>query len=52
LTSAEHRSSLAADSEQEEETMGASYRALLIWLVVITVLFFLFMVAMELMSVD
>ena len=32
--------------------MGASYRELLIWFVVITVLFLLFLVAMELMSVD
>ena len=32
--------------------MGESYRALLSWFVVLTVLFVLFMVALELMSVE
>jgi hypothetical protein len=36
----------------EEETMGASYRELLIWFVVLTVLFLLSAVALELISVD
>ena len=40
-----------ADSKQEE-TMGTSYRELLIWFVTLTVLFLLFMVALELFSVD
>jgi hypothetical protein len=39
------------DSKQEE-TMGASYRELLIWFMVLTVLFLLFLVALELFSVD
>lgn len=40
-----------ADSKQEE-SMGASYRELLIWFVVLTVLFLLALVALELFSVD
>jgi hypothetical protein len=36
----------------EEETMGASYRELLIWFVALTVLFLLCAVALELISVD
>ena len=39
------------DSKQEE-TMGASYRQLLTWFVAITILFVLFLVALELMSID
>ena len=39
-------------TRKQEETMGASYRELLIWFVVLTVLFLLFMVALELFSVD
>jgi hypothetical protein len=35
-----------------EETMGASYRELLRWFVVLTVLFLLCLVALELLSMD
>jgi hypothetical protein len=36
----------------EEETMGASYRQLMIWFVVLTALFLLCAVALELISAD
>jgi hypothetical protein len=39
------------DSKQEE-TIGASYRRLMTWFVALTILFALFLVALELMSVD